>query len=96
MALVTVLKKGAYKVASDLHRILLPDGFGWEKVRFDFPLGNDVHVRENVFGQQELIELYHVLWIEWEDGIAYRRGLGRVLKAAWDRMATEEIDLVLG
>lgn len=37
-----------------------------------------------------------VLWIEWIDGIAYRKGLGRVLKEAWDREATEEIDLILG
>ncbi|PMD14869.1 hypothetical protein NA56DRAFT_754519 [Hyaloscypha hepaticicola] len=88
---VTVLKRRAHIEASDLHRIFLPDGFGWARVYFDFPLGNDFNVCV-----QQRIGLYHVLWIEWEDGIAYRRGLGRVLKEAWDRMATDEIDLVLG
>jgi hypothetical protein len=43
-----------------------------------------------------IIEYYYVLWIEWEDGIAYRKGLGRILKDAWDREAGDEIDLVLG
>ncbi|EPE29417.1 hypothetical protein GLAREA_00577 [Glarea lozoyensis ATCC 20868] len=43
-----------------------------------------------------IIEFYYVLWIEWEDGIAYRKGLGRVLKEAWDGEGGDEIDLVLG
>jgi hypothetical protein len=41
-------------------------------------------------------EFYHVLWVEWIEGIAYRRGLDRILKEAWEREATEEIDLILG
>jgi hypothetical protein len=41
-------------------------------------------------------KFYYVLWIKWEHGIAYRRGLGRVLKEAWEREAKDEIDLVLG
>lgn len=91
---VTVLKKKAHREASDLHRIFLPDGFGWAQVHFDFPLSS---INSTNFGRMDhCIGLYHVLCIEWEDGIAYRRGLGRVLKEAWDCMATEEIDLVLG
>ena len=39
---------------------------------------------------------YHVLWIEWQDGIAYRKGLGRVVKKVWDDLPKEEIDLYLG
>lgn len=46
--------------------------------------------------EPSIIEFYYVMWIEWEDGIAYRKGLGRVLKEAWDRETTEDIDLVLG
>jgi hypothetical protein len=41
-------------------------------------------------------EFYYVLWIEWKKGVAYRKGLGRVLKAAWNAMEKEEIDLILG
>jgi len=36
------------------------------------------------------------MWIGWEDGISYHKGLGRVLEAAWDSKETEEIELVLG
>ena len=46
--------------------------------------------------EQRIIRFYYVMWIEWEDGIAYRKGLGRVLEVAWDSEKTEEINLVLG
>jgi hypothetical protein len=38
---------------------------------------------------KELYEFYNVLWIEWEDGIAYRKALGRVMKEAWERQDVE-------
>jgi hypothetical protein len=93
---IRVVKQTVNNETSDLPMILLPDGLGWAQVHFNFPLGS---VTSADFQKEFLphrIGLYHVLWIEWEDGIAYRRGLGRVLKEAWDSMATEEIDLVLG
>jgi hypothetical protein len=45
---------------------------------------------------RHIVEFYYVLWIEWVDGIAYRKGLGRVLKRIWDEEAGEDIDLILG
>lgn len=39
---------------------------------------------------------YNVLWIEWKDGIAYRRALGRVFQDYWDNAEKEEIDVRLG
>jgi len=39
---------------------------------------------------------YHVLWIEWEDGIAYRKAIGHVWKDEWDAADTEEVDIRLG
>jgi len=39
---------------------------------------------------------YNVLWVEWENGIAYRKALGRVVKDAWERQDLEEIDIALG
>lgn len=39
---------------------------------------------------------YAVLWVEWQEGIAYRRGIGHVDKASWELSGPEEIDLVLG
>ncbi|PNP54984.1 hypothetical protein THARTR1_04673 [Trichoderma harzianum] len=41
-------------------------------------------------------EFYFVLWIGWLGGIAYRRGIGRVLKRVWEKMELEEIEVVLG
>ncbi|KAF4627891.1 hypothetical protein G7Y89_g10261 [Cudoniella acicularis] len=44
----------------------------------------------------ETYQFYNVLCIEWEDSIAYRRGIGRVFKDAWERQELEWIDLMLG
>jgi hypothetical protein len=43
-----------------------------------------------------LYKFVNVLWIEWEDGVAYRKALGRVEKSIWQRVATERIDITLG
>jgi hypothetical protein len=42
------------------------------------------------------LELYNVLWIEWEDGVAYRKAVGTILRDAWDAAETEEVDICLG
>ena len=39
---------------------------------------------------------YNLLWIEWQDGIPYRKGLARVAKSVYDDLPKEEIDLYLG
>jgi Heterokaryon incompatibility protein (HET) len=39
---------------------------------------------------------YNVLWIEWQSGIAYRKGVGRVVKQVWDSLAENEVDVILG
>ncbi|KAL7913769.1 phosphotransferase enzyme family domain-containing protein [Trichoderma velutinum] len=41
-------------------------------------------------------EFYFILWIGWVDGIAYRRGIGRVLKEVWENMELEEVEVLLG
>ncbi|KUI60370.1 hypothetical protein VP1G_07570 [Cytospora mali] len=41
-------------------------------------------------------EVYYVMWIEWDEKVAYRKGLGRVEKSAWEALDREWIDLVLG
>ncbi|KAI0883551.1 HET-domain-containing protein [Annulohypoxylon maeteangense] len=41
-------------------------------------------------------EYYYVLWVEWRDGVAYRKGLGRVEKRVWELQDREWVDLVLG
>lgn len=44
----------------------------------------------------ENYEYYNVLWISWEDGIAYREAAGRVLKDMWESLKPESIDVILG
>ncbi|KAL8685053.1 MAG: hypothetical protein Q9218_008001 [Villophora microphyllina] len=47
--------------------------------------------------ETQLKDCYFVLWVEWEDGIAYRRGSGAVTVPAWEIEREEElVDLVLG
>jgi len=41
-------------------------------------------------------EFYHVMWIEREGQLAYRKGLGRVLREVWEAQDRELIDLMLG
>ncbi len=43
-----------------------------------------------------LYEFYNVLWVVWDQGIAQRKGLGRVLKSVWEAEEREHIDLMLG
>ena len=41
-------------------------------------------------------EYYNVLWIERQNGIAYRIAIGRVWKEAWDRKGAETVNVILG
>jgi hypothetical protein len=44
----------------------------------------------------EPYDFYNVLWVEWIDGIAFGKGLGRVFKDVWDRQEREDVHLILG
>lgn len=39
---------------------------------------------------------YNVMWIRWDNGVAYRKSLGRVLCLFWESASKEDIDIVLG
>lgn len=41
-------------------------------------------------------EYYNVLWVEWKEEIAYRRGVGRIMRAAWEAQKLEWVDLIMG
>lgn len=47
-------------------------------------------------GPDVISERYRVLWVEWQDGIAYRLGVGWVERETWEGVNRTEIDLVLG
>lgn len=41
-------------------------------------------------------DFVNVLWVEWADDIAYRKGLGRIFQHVWERQPLEDIELTLG
>jgi hypothetical protein len=47
-------------------------------------------------GKIHVSDRYGVLWIEWQEGVAYRCASGWVYQEDWDQLALEKIDLVLG
>jgi hypothetical protein len=53
-------------------------------------------MRERPKPRHEMYEFYNVLWIEWKKGVAYLKGIGRVMKDIWECQALESIDLTLG
>jgi hypothetical protein len=55
-----------------------------------------IYEYQNIRKEIGVYEYYNVMWIEWEDGIAYRRAVGRVYKEAWEALDLEEVDVLLG
>ncbi|KAI9170785.1 hypothetical protein HJFPF1_00258 [Paramyrothecium foliicola] len=45
---------------------------------------------------EEVPQIYNVLWVDWIDGIAYRKGIGEVDRVEWERQQLEHIELILG
>lgn len=41
-------------------------------------------------------EHYNVLWLEWADGVAYRKAVGQVERTTWEGMQRQKIELILG
>lgn len=48
------------------------------------------------YSNNTTLERYAVLWVEWKDGIAYRRASGEVDAKEWDNSGPESVPLVLG
>jgi hypothetical protein len=44
----------------------------------------------------DVYHFYNVMWLAWEDDIAYRRGIGRVWKPIWEQQDTVEMEITLG
>lgn len=56
---------------------------GWLSPLY-FASGNDIY------------HFYNVLWVERVDGVAYRRGAGRIKKDAWEAHCSEPSVVILG
>jgi hypothetical protein len=63
-----------------------------EKLVMQFP----EMLRRSELWNSVTYEFYNVLWIEWKEGVAYRKGVGRVWKKAWERQKLKQIDAILG
>lgn len=59
-----------------------------------YPMKKTVEETINHFIPYE--ESYGVLWVEWEEGVAYRRGVGSVTKHGWEQHDLEDVDSILG
>ena len=46
--------------------------------------------------KQRLYEFYDALWVEFKDGVAYRKDIGRVHKNVWEREELGWVDVTLG
>ena len=44
----------------------------------------------------KMYEFYDALWVEYEDGVAYRKDIGRVCKEVWERETLGWVDVTLG
>lgn len=52
--------------------------------------------QESLAYEEHVYRFYNVLWIEWNNSIAYRLALGRVEQGFWDSAIREEVDVRLG
>ena len=66
---------------------LLADG-SYRDARERFPI--------HPIPDKTVYEFYDVLWVEFEDGVAYRKDIGRVCKEVWDHETLGWVDVTLG
>jgi hypothetical protein len=43
-----------------------------------------------------IYEFYDALWVEWDEGIAYRKGLARIAKDVYERETLGWVDITMG
>lgn len=59
-------------------------------------LGCDVEEIKASADQDGIVEFVNVLWVERVGGVCYRRGVGHVLRRAWEVFGRERLDILLG
>jgi hypothetical protein len=80
-----------------LHRHCPQDPDGGKRSEFatnDFKCGKDQKYCR--LPSDWTYRFHNVMCIEWRDGVAYRKAIGKVYANFWDRAEPEEIDVVLG
>lgn len=94
LASVRLEKAGTIPESRPLEFIALSRGYA-DGSRKEEP-GLDEWLLEERPATKGLYEFYNVMWIEWENGIAYRRALGRILRDVWEGQKLEWVDVTLG
>jgi len=94
-------KKNAQTLlGAPLELIEISSGYCYNWQRVDGPFDMPDQIYEWLHPEQpkktEKYIFYNVMWIGWKDGIAHRRGLGRVEKSVWERQELDTIDVTLG
>lgn len=59
----------------------------------------DIYLEEALDSLQEvrlITHHYHVMWIERQEGVAYRKGIGEVQWHEWEELEKDDIELTLG
>ncbi|CAN9172676.1 unnamed protein product [Alternaria alternata] len=93
---------GVIRLPGDWHESHLETEMGVELIaistesRAKYELYHDDYFPREHRKPNGIWDLYNVLWIEWTDGVAYRKAVGQVTKAAWEAADRELIDVVLG
>ena len=59
-------------------------------------ISRGAHWPEPMEPSRETYSFYNVMAVRWENGIAYREGIGRVEREAWESLQKEDIELILG
>jgi hypothetical protein len=62
---------------------------------WDVSTASSTYQQDKYKGKRNL-HFYNVLWIEWENDIAYRKALGTVMKSHWDALEAETITFRFG
>jgi hypothetical protein len=69
--------------------------FEWEVERVEEIVPEVKHFKQ-IREAGGVYRIYNVMWLAWEEGIAYRRGIGRVWGPVWERQELRRVDVMLG
>jgi hypothetical protein len=72
-------------------------GKDWDNELNTRVLADNIQSEDDIYYVADPTDCYFVLWIEWVDGVAYRKACGTVVAEAWEQEKEEElVDLILG
>jgi hypothetical protein len=82
---------------TEIDLVAISRGFCWGSARSEMLLG-EYEPKGITLGETDTYDYWIVLYVKWENGVAYRRGLGYVLSDVWEKETEgkEPIELILG